>query len=221
MEGDPLPLPPAKKQKTAHTMIDIVDNPTGDLVIRAGKGADAGLVRVHKNFLVIASPVFRAMLMGGFSESARALDENDPLELGDDDYGAFVIFCKLIHYQDIDHALTMECLAEVAVVTDKYACTGSLLQPLLPPWGRFVASPNPEEDPSETDLLNLVLIAYIAKNSDLLWLSSRYVAVNFPAATMRSHLDTSLGRVAPDVIGKSSSACDTGASQLTLYRRND
>ena len=67
-------MPPEKKQKIEHAMVDIVDNPPGDMVIRVGKGTDTGLVRVHKTFLIVASPVFRAMLTGGFSESTRTLD---------------------------------------------------------------------------------------------------------------------------------------------------
>lgn len=114
-------------------MIDIVENPSGDLVIRAGKGADTSLIRVHKNLLMMTSPVFRAMLIGGFSESTRMLDENDPLMLDDDDHEAFIVFCKLIHHQDIDLTPTLECLIELAVIIDKYGCTGSLLQSLLPP----------------------------------------------------------------------------------------
>lgn len=115
VENDP--SPPAKKRKTTYTMIDIVDKPSGDLIIRVGT-RDTGLIRVHRSVLAMVSPVFRAMLTGGFSEANRTLDDEDHLVLDDDDYASFIDFCKAVHHQTISPSPTLDRVAAVAVITD-------------------------------------------------------------------------------------------------------
>ena len=101
------------------------------MVIRVGRGDDTGLVRVHKTFLAVLSPVFRSMLTSGFSESTRILDEKDPLVLNDDDRQAFIDFCKIIHHQEISPNSAVDRLVEVGVLVDKYGCARTMLKPLV------------------------------------------------------------------------------------------
>lgn len=216
---------PAKKQKTEHAMVEIVDKPTGDMVIRVGKGDDTGLVRVHKTFLTVVSPVFRAMLTGGFSESTRVLDEKDPLVLDDDDHEAFIDFCKIVHHQSVGQKRTIDCLIQVAFIADKYACAETVLQPLLQPF-RILVDPIIRDnhlqlvDPSVKTVIDLILLSRIAKDSDLLWQSSCYAAVNFSLNAIKNGWNPNLCRIAPGVAGKFWCRPSKISVRLTWTRRS-
>lgn len=103
--------------------IDIVGDPPGDIVIRVGPegSEDRCDIRVHKNTMMMASPVFKAMLGGGFAEASRKLDENDPLVLEDDHPQAFILLCEVLHLREFDALTAFRQLGNITFLADKCA----------------------------------------------------------------------------------------------------
>lgn len=92
-------------------------------------------LRVSSKVLCIASPVFKAMLDGRFSEGAalaeaKASPESLPcrLPLPEDDADALTLLCRVLHHatDDIPARPGPDELEELAVVCDKYQCTPTL-----------------------------------------------------------------------------------------------
>ena len=89
----------SKKRKTTHSIINIVGDPIGDIVIKAGLGDDARLIRAHKNVLILSSPVFKTLLASQPPHDTRhrVYTEDDPLLLQADDSTPFVDLCNILH----------------------------------------------------------------------------------------------------------------------------
>jgi hypothetical protein len=96
--------------------------------------------------MMMASPVFRAMLGGNFSESTRTLDENDPLVLEDDDFEAFKTMCTELHHQSSPEDIIQDLIVEVAIVSDKYSCAARVIQHITTPLRKHVNTIDPGVD---------------------------------------------------------------------------
>ena len=110
-------------------------DPAGDLMLKLGSGDEVTLIRVHSQVLILASPVFAAMLSTAFAEG-RSLEDNKGLfnstttiDLPDDDPTAMSLLCKILHYKE-DAAQQAfhppENLIRLAVICDKYNMSKAL-----------------------------------------------------------------------------------------------
>ena len=78
----------------------------------------------------LASPVWKAMLTGGFAESRKAV-----ISLEDDDPDALLIVLLAAHLQhrQLPKELTFDQIVKLAVICDKYD-TATVVQPFLHQW---------------------------------------------------------------------------------------
>lgn len=172
---------PAKNRKLNDipTVVDITEDPAGDMVIKVGKNEDARLVRVHSNFLRLGSDVFRAMLSTRYAEGSKTFTTNDPLVLEDDDPDVFIKLCKVLHYQvRKEDDLKVKDLPGLAVLADMYAATNamkptftSMLGPLFGP-SVLIQSDSLNGYHAMT-LSDLICIAYIIDDAQLFWRATR------------------------------------------------
>lgn len=202
--------PDSKMKTDQHSMVDIVADPRGDMVVLVGeKGNDLGKVRVHRSTMQMSSPVFQAMLGGAsFKESTRALDETDPLILGDD-RTAFIVVCQILHHQSFDAAMAQTHLAQIAIIADKYGCAATVLQPifavlrplLLESRRRSDSHVTPRKFSKEHQILlgNMIAAAYLSGDGLLLWEVSRYVVGHLGPEGVKdqSICDSALLKVVP------------------------
>lgn len=185
--------PAAKRQKMEPLrtdvlkVVDITDKTRGDLVIHIGKHVTEydHLIRVHKEVLMLASPVFRAMLGGGFAEGTRdkQFDEANPLFLVDDDYFDFVLFCRILHHtisevpvdDDLDRAPGIACIA------DKYDCAPNVLRYYMGPLNACIGRNilGVVQGTGELSILDAACIAHLAGDKQLLWRATRYAVAHF------------------------------------------
>lgn len=172
--------------KVSHygAMVDIVDDPKGDLVIKVGQQAeDIGLVRVHRAILMMASPAFQAMLSD--LEVDRKYDEEDPFVL-DEDRTSFIDFCMIVHHQNKgEHAVPISRSAALAVIFDKYQCT-SMLQNIAWELREFFGGAVGEVYMAELKATGLRLedvmcIAFIANDAKLFYRCTRFMITRLAA----------------------------------------
>lgn len=78
---------------------------------------------VSSRHMMLASPVFKAMLNGNFKEG-RTLktDGKVDIELPDDDVDTFRIILNIIHGRNrsVPRTIDLNCLTQIAVLVDKY-----------------------------------------------------------------------------------------------------
>ena len=78
---------------------------------------------VSSKHMMLASPVFKAMLNGNFKEG-RALqtDGNVKVELPDDDPAAFRIILNILHGRNrsVPRVINLKALTRIAILADKY-----------------------------------------------------------------------------------------------------
>ncbi|KAK6836471.1 hypothetical protein PG987_006966 [Apiospora arundinis] len=104
-----------------------------------GKEAEASEDADKKHDHTLASPVWKKMLFGGFSESKRKSKRKDGdwiVKLPDDDVEAMEFFLDTIHARfdrvpTFDHIPALEDLYQIAVVADKYD-----INRFLRPWAK-------------------------------------------------------------------------------------
>jgi hypothetical protein len=91
-------------------------------------------VATSRAVLTILSPVFKAMLTGGFRE-ARATISKIPLP--DDDPNALLLLLRIAHlkFKDLPDTLSFQDLYKLAVVCDKYDAVGVV----RPFWDKYGA----------------------------------------------------------------------------------
>jgi hypothetical protein len=146
---------PGQSQGEVHTTINEGARDTRDLV-------------VSSKVLSVASPVFKAMFCGEFSEGARLAARHEPsppfqLPLPDDDGDAMLLLCKLLHFatDDVPDLPGLDLLAKLAEVCDKYQCT-LVLRHCGNCWARNWLREFETEAPELEDLCYLFLFTYIA-----------------------------------------------------------
>lgn len=82
-------------------------------------------IRVSSNVMTLSSPVFKAMLKGGFLEGQLGGSKEKPatVRLGDDHPDAMVMLAKILHHhKDIYGQPSLEHVCELATVSNKYDC---------------------------------------------------------------------------------------------------
>ncbi|KAH8730366.1 hypothetical protein GQ44DRAFT_700203 [Phaeosphaeriaceae sp. PMI808] len=108
----------------------IVLHKNGDAILRIGPLVDQQMVQVSRSVMVLASPVWRAMLEGPqWTESTAA-----EIPFLDDDVDAMLIVLRIAHllFKELPRKeeLPLEDLLHLAIVCDKYDLVG-LVRPFL------------------------------------------------------------------------------------------
>lgn len=103
--------------------------PSGDLTLLVGKDPVHPFL-VSRTVLTLASPVFRAMLTGNFSEATKK-----EIELEDDDARALLLVLQIAHlrFEEVARELMLTTLINVATTCDKYDMV-AVCRPLIPGW---------------------------------------------------------------------------------------
>ena len=91
-------------------------------------------VAASRTVLTILSPVFKAMLTGGFREAGATISQ---IPLPDDDPDALLLLLRIAHlkFKDLPDTLSFRALYKLAVVCDKYDAAGVF----RPFWDFYVA----------------------------------------------------------------------------------
>jgi hypothetical protein len=91
-------------------------------------------VTASRTVLTILSPVFKAMLAGGFREAEATISK---IPLPDDDPDALLLLLQIAHlkFKDLPNTLSFQNLYQLAVVCDKYDAVG----PIRPFWDKYGA----------------------------------------------------------------------------------
>ncbi|KAH9909768.1 hypothetical protein F4778DRAFT_13223 [Xylariomycetidae sp. FL2044] len=128
---------PTKHCKMSHTDFGstILDD-DGDLFLAVGAGiGDQTTFKVCSKTLSRASPAWRALFYGGFSEAHRPEGRDWTVELPEDKPSAMLIVLNIIHSHfdkvPSSESMSVDTLYDITVLTDKYALTACLL-----PWAR-------------------------------------------------------------------------------------
>jgi hypothetical protein len=105
----------------------------GDLTLLVGEDfGPASRFRVSRNTMCMASPVWRAMLSGPFSEANKDIDE---ITYADDNPVALLVILRIAHlkFASISRKTTLEELVDIATICDKYNTVAicSAVYPLL------------------------------------------------------------------------------------------
>ncbi|KAK2030587.1 hypothetical protein LX32DRAFT_692319 [Colletotrichum zoysiae] len=87
-------------------------------------------LQVSSKVLILASPVFKAMLDGNFMEAtelARNTGFTNPysIDLPDDDVEAMITLCQILHFYVVKRP-ELSGLSKLAFISDKYECTQAL-----------------------------------------------------------------------------------------------
>ena len=118
-------------KKDSESTIVLYD--TGDVVLLT-IGEEKRPVATSRAVLTILSPVFKAMLTGGFREAAATTSE---IPLPDDDPDALLLLLRIAHlkFKDLPDTLSFRDLYHLAVVCEKYDAVGAF----RPFWDRYGA----------------------------------------------------------------------------------
>lgn len=169
----------AKLPPDTTTVIDVSKEVPGDLVIKTIPDPHDRycLLRVHKNVLMLASPVFRAMFSTNFAEGNRETpyDAENALEFLEDDFKPFSIMCKLLHCSK--DRFDLADASRVAILADKYDCAKQVLQPFMVPLN---AAFNYKLKPKLGNLggfnaIQVAILARLAGDGHLFWRATRYI----------------------------------------------
>jgi hypothetical protein len=99
--------------------------------------------------------------------------------------------------------LQVNRVCAIAVLIDKYACSGHILQPMLFPYRSLIEKDEKSRNPyrlSAKELLSLVLLAYTAEDKDFIWLAPCHAIINLDAAAFKAGADAHLPPITPRVI---------------------
>jgi len=91
-----------------------------------------------------ASSVFAAMFDGRFLEGqSSTTDAQREVLLPEDDPGSMTILCKIVHFKadDVFESLTLDALAEFAILCEKYDCTRAAASWAMVWVNQFLAAP--------------------------------------------------------------------------------
>lgn len=225
-------MPPKKKARVTEPetvpkkrkVIDI--DPEGDMVVFAGKGDFARLMRVKKETLTRVSPVFSTMLNGRFAEGQKDHTADDPLQLPGDDAAAMETMFKLLHLTLKDAAETRECHIHLLVaLCDKYAVPDAQtlpLQAILDRWREsehrvLVPKLSDMWEPTLASTLEGLYIAYLLNDSaNFGHLSHEIFKYASPWCLERVYSSDALGHLMPDDFGGTLFSC-MSIMKLTIF----
>lgn len=86
-------------------------------------------IRVSAKHLILASPVFKSLLLGGWKESSTFLDKGSTeLTVSGWDLEAFLVVLRMIHSQnkEIPRKVSLELFAKITVIADYYKCKDAI-----------------------------------------------------------------------------------------------
>lgn len=194
----------SKRRKMTHAIIDIVDDPVGDIVIRVGTDGDARLVRAHKNVLVMSSPILKTLLTSQNPHNVRKriYTADDPLLLQADEPAAFVDLCNILHQQATGtQEVPLHRLPAVAIVAHKYGCAERIRSSISLPLHTFFG-PDPNADMRALNIaglsmLDAICIAYVAGDAKLFARATRRAMVQFDHNWLSQIPENGLAAVLP------------------------
>ncbi|PKS08568.1 hypothetical protein jhhlp_004954 [Lomentospora prolificans] len=138
-------------------------------------------LQVASKVLAVASPVFRALIYGQFSEAvdiSKARNATDSplteLPLPEDDAEAMMLLCKVLHFAigDIPNFPEPQLLERLACVCDKYCCV-QVLKFCGGIWVRNWLVKYKVDPPETPDICRLFIFTYVAglesEFSDIAW----------------------------------------------------
>ncbi len=124
---------------TLNPLIDVEQASTEDGASQSIKEENAArpnskTFRVSSRHLILASPVFKAALTGGWNEASTSNGEHK-ISAEDWDTEAMAVVLNAIHghYRRVPTTVTLEMLAKIAMIVDYYA-VHEIMQLLGPIW---------------------------------------------------------------------------------------
>lgn len=87
-----------------------------------------------------------------------------------------MIMCQILHNQYAEQYASLEQIIKAAVVSDKYGCAVNVLGRIVTPLRKYVSKFGTESNAgnlSPVALGNVLNLAYLAEDQDLLWQASR------------------------------------------------
>ena len=103
--------------------------PDGDIEFMFGSPDKSKILRVSSAVLILASPVFKALLGHNFEEGNRTISDEGKLQISlpDDDIDAMVWVLQALHYRhDVPYDISSPMLEQIAGLCDKYDLAGAL-----------------------------------------------------------------------------------------------
>ena len=136
----------------------IISDPDGDVVIKLREPS----ALVSSNALCLSSDVFSTMLKSSFKGVQQLRERSEPktVSLPEDDREAFLLYCKVIHFQEVPWEPSAKVLAALALVCDKYGFSKAILSwssVWLRKWTKST---------SIEDLSSLLILAYVLDLSE-------------------------------------------------------
>jgi hypothetical protein len=161
---------------------------------------------ISSHAMALASPVWKKILHPPFSqlppgEDGSAGSQDKYPDFSEDDVEALLLLLRIAHLQfdKVPPELTLEGLLNVAILCDKYICTG-LVEPWLPQW-----LANEETESKEPDCGEWLYIAWIFRREKIFKeLATKLiyeVTTNDEGKCLTSSGEDFLSPMPPDIIG--------------------
>ena len=161
---------------SATALITDID-PAGDVILDVGSEecGDQAYLRVSSKVLGLASSAFAAMFSPKWSDSTVKASSSEPqhISLPEDESSPMEWICQILHYRkDISTEKDIPFLVGVAQLCDKYD-----LESPIKTWAGLclekvkVTTPY-LHDMKEVDLMGVMYISFVFRNSKIFWLSS-------------------------------------------------
>ncbi|KAH9845658.1 PHD-finger [Teratosphaeria destructans] len=167
----------------------------GDIILTLD---DKSRLRVQSQSLIIASPVFRAMLDGRFREGQQPRDAVTPLdlELKGDDPNALSRLCHILQHKTVPPKLSspgtqlVQELVAITEVADKYGCCAAISPQMESILWRFLAS-SAFRKLSLADAKNLAAVSYFIDHAGTFYVLTRALILEYhkPFTTRKGHHD--------------------------------
>ena len=164
-------------------MIDV--DPAGDVILTVGseEHGDQARLRVSSKVLSLASPAFAAMVGPKWSDNANKASSSEPqhISLPDDSQSPMDWICQILHLRkDISTNKDIAFLVSVAQLCDKYD-----LESPIKPWAEMCLQSAQINSFTfhaieEVDLMGLMYISLVFRNSEPFWSSSAMLLYAIP-----------------------------------------
>lgn len=197
----------SKKRKRTHSIIEVVEDLIGDIIIKVGTDDDARLIRAHRNVLAMSSPILKTLMASQKPPNVppRIYTEADPLLLQADDSIAFMDLCNILHQQTIGaQEVPLHRILVVAIVAHKYGCAERMRSWISLPLHEFFG-PDLETDllaldKEGIDVLDAIAIAYVAGDSTLFARATRIAIAKFDHQQFTKNPENALTSLIPNAV---------------------
>ena len=137
------------------------DSTEQDMKEEKTASSDSVTFRVSSRHLILASPVFKAALTGGWKEADAS---NGELQISAEDWDtkAMTVVLNAIHghYRRVPTMVTLEMLAKIAIIVDYYA-VHEAMQLLGPIWIDHLRKSLPTTAQSKRDIASWICISWV------------------------------------------------------------